>query len=299
MQRRSAFFICASVRSDQVHRAAAAFLLVGMALCSGCSAPGPSYQVSGAGDLLLTIPQVDVQTETISGWDPIPLEQIRFSQLDADVSALLGIPAHPRAAIVLAPGAGVKKEGHQERAKRYASEGIALVVLDLRGNGGATPGYPLDLERDLRQFGNGRWPQYYAIIADMIAARQYLSSWFGVPVYAMGESQGGRYAAIATAADRGFAGYIGVSTTGFGLLGTSYSGDTRRFLLSIDPDHSISRISPRPVLLLHAPDDGVLAYADAQRLYSHAVDPRTFSNLTSGHGLNEEADQKILDFLTA
>ena len=299
MQRQSALFTFVAARSEQRSLQAIILLLGMMALLCGCLSPQLSYQVSEEGDLFLTVPPTDVQEEILLSEDQIIVQQIRFHQLDADVDALFAFPPHPRAAVLLAPGAGVKKESHQERAEQYAREGIAFLVLDLRGNGGTTPGYPLDLERDFRQFVNGRWPQYYAIIADMIAARQYLSSRFDVPVYAMGESNGGRYAAIAAATDPGIAGYIGVSTTGFGLIGTSYTGDGKRFLLSIDPDHAILRISPRPVLLLHAPDDSVLPYTDARRLYLHATDPKTFQNLTSGHGLNEEADQAILALLTS
>ena len=84
----------------------------------------------------------------------------------------------------------------------------------------------------------------------MINARQYLTSRYSVPVYASGESNGGRYAAVATAIDPGFAGYIGISTSGFGRAGNnpSYTEAARKFLLSIDPDVYIGGISPRPVI---------------------------------------------------
>jgi fermentation-respiration switch protein FrsA (DUF1100 family) len=269
-------------------------------LCiAGClsMAPHASYQVTPMDRLSLIVPEPTVQEEILSDHDGITVSRLSFKNIDEQVYVLLAVPESPQAAIVLAPGAGVKKEGHQTRAETYARTGIAMAVLDIRGNGGETAGTPLDIEGDFNLFRQQSWPQYYAIVADMIATREILASRYQVPTYAMGESNGGRYAAIAAAADRNFSGYIGISTSGFGLAGNRYNGEERKFLLSIDPDHAIADISLRPVLIFHAPDDSIIPYTDGRALYGHAKEPKEFWNLTTGHGLNEEADQEIITYL--
>ncbi|MDD1673782.1 MAG: alpha/beta hydrolase [Methanomicrobiales archaeon] len=254
------------------------FLLTGMLWCAGCvlSPDKPSYQVNDSGVISLTVPTPSIEEEILTVQNGVTVSRISFWNIDEEVYAILATPKKPRAAIVLAPGAGVKKEGHRARAEEYAREGIALVVLDIRGNGGETAGYPLDIQTDFQQFTEGSWPQYYAICADMIATQEILSARFSVPIFAMGESNGGRYAAIAMAEDHNFAGYIGISTSGFGLIGNRYTGNAKRFLLSIDPDHTIAAISPQPVLLFHSPNDSIIPYSDASVLFNHAGEPKTF-----------------------
>ena len=172
-----------------------------------------------------------------------------------------------------------------------------MFVLDIRGNGGETTGTPFSIDDDFQRFQRGEWPQFYAIVADLIAAQKYATSAFRVPVFLAGESNGGRYAAIAVAADKDAAGFIGVSTSGFGLLGNRYIGKTRIFLLSIDPDHTISMIAPRPVLILHALDDPVIPYDDGRALYERSHEPKQMINMSNGHGISGDADQIIMDYV--
>ncbi|MDD1679441.1 MAG: alpha/beta hydrolase [Methanomicrobiales archaeon] len=274
-------------------------LLLGALIAAGCvgQAPQASYQVTFDDHLSLLVPKPTVREEILSAEDGITISHLSFENIDRTVYVLLVTSDEPRAAVILAPGAGVKKEGHQPRAEEYARAGIAMAVLDVRGNGGETAGTPLDIEGDFHLFANRSWPQYYAIVADMIATREFLASRYPGSIYAMGESNGGRYAAIAAGTDQNFSGYIGISTSGFGLAGNRYSGDMRKFLLSIDPDHAITDISPRPVLLFHAPDDSIIPYSDARALFGHAREPKEFWDLSTGHGLNGEADQVIIEHL--
>ncbi len=274
-------------------------ILLGFLCIAGCVSPIPqaSYKITPLDQLSLTVPKPTVQEEILSRQEILTVSRLSFENINQQVYLLLVAPSSPRAVVILVPGAGVKKEDHQGRAEGYAQAGIAVVVMDVRGNGGETDGTPLDIEGDLRRFTQGSWPQYYAIVADIIATREYLSSRYTVPVYLMGESNGGRYAAIAAATDHDFAGYIGVSTSGFGLVGNRYTAQTRKFLLSIDPDHAIADISPKPVLIFHAADDPIIPYADGISLFNHAQEPREFRNLTTGHGLNQVADQEIIGYL--
>ena len=94
-------------------------------------------------------------------------------------------------------------------------------------------------------------PQYYLSVCDLVSAQKLLTGKFSVPVYAMGSSNGGRYAAVAAGVDPQFAGYIGISTSDWGLLDSlnqqELSGDPVRFAASIEPGTYIGKISPRPV----------------------------------------------------
>jgi fermentation-respiration switch protein FrsA (DUF1100 family) len=270
------------------------------ALCiAGCLtlSPQASYQVTPMDRLSLFVPAPIVSEEIISHPDNVTVSRISFENIDEPIYVLLAVPESPRAAVILAPGAGVRKEAHQARAERYARAGIAMAVLDVRGNGGETAGSPLDLEGDLQRFTKHSWPQYYAIVADMIAMREFLGSRYQVPVYAMGESNGGRYAAIAAGTDRNFSGFVGISTSGFGLAGNRYTGQTRKFLLSIDPEHAVTDISPGLVLIAHAPDDIIIPYPEGRALFGRASEPKEFLNFSTGHGLNGEIDPEIIAYL--
>ena len=269
-------------------------------LCAGCAGmPEASYHIGDAGDLTLEIPSPSVTETVLSRETNVTTSRIAMHGDTGDVYALLSMPNNPVAGIVYAPGAGVTKEAHRERAERYARSGIAFLVLDIRGNGGETPGYPLDIAQDFALFTEGEWPQYYRIAGDLIAARKLLAERTGVPVYTMGSSNGGRYAILAAAADPDFAGAIGVSTSGFGLAGDQYAGDARRFLNSIDPDCCIKRIAPRPVWIFHAESDEIIPYASGVSLYGRASDPKEFIAISGGHGINGDVDAWMIARLGA
>jgi hypothetical protein len=262
--------------------------------CTGTKAPEKSYSVAQDGTLSLSCGNPDISSQVLSDENGITTEKLVFSDNNGPVYALLAAPEHPRAAFVLAPGAGVRKEGHLPRAQEYASDGYAFLVLDVRGNGGETPGYPLNLNEDFTLFEGGEWPEYYLSVCDMIHAGHYLSSRYQVPVYAIGESNGGRYAAIATALDPGYAGFIGISTSGFGRAGMEYQGDARRFLLSVDPDLYMEKISPREVCIFHAPGDPVIPYEEGVALYNLTLPPHRFFAFNGTHGINDEVDRAIM-----
>ncbi len=271
-------------------------LLVLLAGCAGTQPIGRTYSVDSSGILSVTCSPVPVTETILKTEENVTVSRLVFHTSHGDVFGLLAAPVSPKAAFVHAPGAGNKKEGHEGRAVSYAQHGYAYLVLDVRGNGGETPGYPLDFEKDFSLYQNGGFPEYYDTVCDMINARQYLVSRYGVPVYASGESNGGRYAAVATAIDPGFAGYIGISTSGFGRAGDNpdYTEAARKFLLSVDPDIYIGAISPRPVILFHAPDDPILPFADGKKLFDLSLQPKKFFPFNGTHGVNGEVDQVLI-----
>jgi uncharacterized protein len=269
------------------------------AMLAGCTGTQPverTYSVNSSGVLSVQCPPVQVTENVLKTDANVTVSRLVFHTPHGDVFGLLAAPAKPKAAFVHAPGAGNKKEGHEGRAVSYAQQGFAYLVLDIRGNGGETPGYPLDFEKDFALYQKGEFPEYYDTVCDIINARQFLASRYGVQVYASGESNGGRYAAVATAIDPGFAGYVGISTSGFGRAGDNpnFTADARKFLLSIDPDIYIGTISPRQVILFHAPDDPIIPFGDGRKLFDLAKEPKKFFSFNGTHGVNGEVDQELI-----
>lgn len=271
--------------------------LISLLVTAGC-VQGPReearYTVSDSGVLSLSCGECTVSEEDVTQVSNISVSRVILHTGSGDVYGLLAAPDDPVAGFVLAPGAGVRKEMHYNRSMTYARAGYAFLVLDLRGNGGDTAGYPFSIDRDFQSFMEGEWPQYYLSICDLIHAGEYVKERYGIPVYAAGSSNGGRYAAIATALDPVFSGYIGVSTSGFGLAGNRYSGDARHFLLSIDPDLYMGMISPKSSWIFHSRSDEIIPFEEGRELYNLTGEPRIFYSFTGSHGLCGEVDEKII-----
>jgi dienelactone hydrolase len=281
-----------------------AILTGGLILGAGCIGTGsgvPTWSVTGDGYLDISCPVPPSLNESILEKNAsLTLSKVSFKNIDEEVYGLLAAPVNPRGALILAPGAGVTKERERERIEAYAMDGCAALVLDLRGNGGETRGIPFNPELDYLAFDVGAWPGFYATVCDLSAARGIVASRWRVPVYAMGASNGGRYAAIAAATDRDFAGYIGVSTSGFGLAGMRISsGNASRFLLSIDPEHAIGKIAPRPVWIFHSREDPVINFTLGQELYGRAGNRKEFIVFNGTHGENAEVDRRVMEICTS
>ncbi len=245
---------------------AAGILLVVFIAFTGCTAnkASSSYSVDSNGILSVSCAPVTTSEEILFRNETYTKTKIVLHTQDADVVTYLAAPEHPKAAIVYVPGAGEKPAGHEERMVRYSAAGYAFLFVDIRGNGGQTPGYPLNPQRDFSLFEKGYWPQYYETICDLVTSQQMLSDRFGVPVYAMGSSNGGRYAAVATGVDPDFAGYVGISTSDWGILDSAIqageTGDAIRFATSLEPSTYFKKISPRPVWIFHAVNDPVIPF---------------------------------------
>ncbi len=255
--------------------------------------PFPEYEVSSQGLLSVKVPPPHYTETPVEKRGNVSISRLTLQNGGTPVYALLAAPDDPVSAVVFAPGAGVKKEAHLERAVYYAEKGIAFLVLDIRGNGGETAGYALDLRKDYEAYNKGGCPQFYQIIGDLTEAGLVLKERYQVPVFVMGSSNGGMYAVDAAAADTGFAGCVGVSTTGFDRAGDTYEGDAGRFMLSIDPDVNIGRISPRPVLIFHSMADPVISFDDGMRLFNNAEEPKDFIAFNGTHGINREVDNTV------
>jgi dienelactone hydrolase len=279
---------------------AAGILLLVFIAFTGCTAntASSSYSVDSDGILSVSCAPVTTSEEILFRNETYTKTKIVLHTLDADVVTYLAVPEHPKAAIVYVPGAGEKPAGHEERMVRYSAAGYAFLFVDIRGNGGQTPGYPLNPQRDFSLFEKGYWPQYYETICDLVTSQKMLSGRFGVPVYAMGSSNGGRYAAVATGVDPDFAGYVGVSTSDWGILDSAIrageTGDVIRFGSSLEPSTYFKKISPRPVWIFHAVNDPVIPFESGKKFFLDAKEPKTFIEFSGEHGINSDVDDRII-----
>ena len=136
-------------------------ILIAFIAFAGCmgNPASSSYSVDGKGVLSVSCAPVTTSEEIQFTNGTYTKTKIVMHTLNGDVVTYLAAPEHPRAAFVYVPGAGEKPAGHEERMIRYAAAGYAFLFVDIRGNGGETPGYPLNPQRDYSLFEKGEWPQ--------------------------------------------------------------------------------------------------------------------------------------------
>jgi dipeptidyl aminopeptidase/acylaminoacyl peptidase len=271
--------------------------------CTGSTAPvKSSYTVDQSGVLSMKCAPVTTSEEVLFTNETYTKSRIVLHTESGDVVTYLAAPKSPKAAIVYSPGAGETPAGHGGRMVRYASAGYTFLFVDTRGNGGETAGMPFSqhlIQQDFALFEKGGMPQYYLSICDLVAARKLLVEKYNVPVYAMGSSNGGRYAAVAAGVDEEFSGYMGISTSNWGLLdsvvGQGFTGDPVRFATSLEPGTYIGRISPRPVWIFHAKEDPIIPFESGEQFFGLARDPKTFIEFSGTHGINSDVDEKMID----
>jgi len=67
-----------------------------------------------------------------------------------------------------------------------------------------------------------------------------------------------------------------------------------------DPERHIAGLAPRPLLVMHSKDDPVIPFAQGERLFAAAEQPKTFQALKGGHGQGTRdpaVRDRMLDFL--
>jgi len=278
-------------------------LILASAGCTGIPGTGtkPAYSLDNKGILSVTCAPVTTSDEMLFSNETYTKTRIVMHTQSGDVVTYLAAPKKPKAAIVYAPGAGEKITGHEERMVRYAAAGYAFMFVDTRGNGAETPGLPFSpqlVQLDYSRFENGVWPQYYLSVCDLVNAQKIVSNRLSVPVYVMGSSNGGRYAAVAAGVDPQFAGYVGISTSDWGLLDSTiqqgYSGDLVRFATSVEPSTYFIKITPRPVWIFQKASDQIIPFANGKLFFDSAKEPKTFIEFSGDHGINSDVDTQII-----
>ena len=165
-------------------------VFIALAGCMG-NHSSSSYSVDSSGVLSVSCAPSTISEEIQFTNETYTKTKIVMHTQNGDVVTYLAAPEHPKAAIVYVPGAGEKPAGHEERMVRYAAAGYAFLFVDIRGNGGQTPGYPFNPRQDYSLFEKGDWPQYYLTVCDLVAAQQMLSGRFGITCLCNGVQQRG------------------------------------------------------------------------------------------------------------
>ena len=185
-------------------------------LAAGCTQfpGGDTFNVDGEGRLALALaPDVRANATVLNATST----RVVFTADDGvPVTAYLAAPPHPKAAVVYVPG--------RERA-RLGPRGALCDATPTPASPSSTLTSAATASRRLATrststpttFGSGRTGgRSVPGRGRHHAGAGELRDDVGVPVWAVGSSNGGRYAAIAAGIDPPFAGYAGVSTSGFG-----------------------------------------------------------------------------------
>lgn len=224
-----------------------------------------------------------------------------FLTYETKIYGLLLLPANRTniPGIVLLPGGGVKKESELYLGNKIVHLGYAVLIIDQRGIG-ETGGIYLNFQQDYQAFKQGNEPIQHLSVYDALRAFDVLRSMKDIDTNTIaiaGESMGGRYALIAAAQDKRFKGVLGISTSGFHI--PKDDAPENPYLLSIDPDHYIHRISPRNTVMMHSLNDTTISYNDAQTTFSLAKEPKKFYTVEGcGHGYCDAMDASLEEALS-
>ncbi len=234
-----------------------------------------------------------LKTESVSNYT---LETISYLSKDYAVEGLLRIPSSEKKvpAVVILPGATISKEGTQGLAQILSGMGYASIGIEQRNRGGVNPDYDFDL------FKNGLEPIEHKMVFDALRTVDVLKQDARIDskrIAVIGESNGGRFAIIATALDPGIIGVIGISTSGYDMEGqlAGVRDETAiRFYRSIDPDTYLNHIPPRKFVMMHSVNDSIIPLGLAQNTFSKAKEPKSFYKIDNGnHGFSEEMREPL------
>ncbi len=225
------------------------------------------------------------------------LYEISFLSRGASVACLLRMPLAQRpegvSGVVLLSGATVTKEQEQRLAEFLSGLGYASIALDQRNLG------CVDMQRDLEKFLDGKEPTEHKMVHDALAAAEVLRMQPEIDpgrIVYVGESNGGRFAIIASALDPKARGVVAISTCGYGVEEEIDSlrmndPDTVKFFRSIDPDTYLGRIPPRRFVMIHSLNDSVIPFDYANRTYEKALEPKDMYIVECAtHGRCKEMD---------
>jgi fermentation-respiration switch protein FrsA (DUF1100 family) len=201
--------------------------------------------------------------------------------------------------LILLPGGGVTKENEAELAKTITNWGYAVLTIDQRGIG-QTDGYYPNYEDDYRIFAQGKEPIQHLSVYDALRSYDLLKKIKEIDkenIAIIGESMGARYAIIAAALDKRLKGVIAISTSGFHIKKDSLEQENNYFL-SIDPDHYIDKISPRPIFMFHGTNDTMVKLDSAKITFNLAKEQKKlFIAEGCGHGYCKEMEKNLKNSL--
>ena len=199
--------------------------------------------------------------------------------------------------VIFLPGGGGTKESRSSIGESIAKLGYAVLIIDQRGIGETKASY-LSFEQDYQIFAQGKEPMQHLAVYDVLKSFDVLRNFKEAEINKenitiIGESMGGRYGIIAAAIEKRLKGIIAISTSGFHIE-SNPSIPYNNYLLSIDPDYYIDKISPNYLIMLHTINDSVVPLKDAQITFSKAKEPKKFFIIKQcQHGYCEEMDKEI------
>ncbi len=238
------------------------------------------WRVAEDGSLEYPPPAPEYRLISSKGASNSNLYEVSFSSRGAEIAGLLRMPQAQRSegvpGAVLLPGATVTKEREQGLAEYLSSLGYASIAIDQRNLGG------VDMQGDLEMFLDGQEPTEHEMVHDALAAAEVLRMQPEIDpgrIVYVGESNGGRFAIIASALDPKARGVVAISTCGYGVeekIDSLRTGgpDTIKFFRSIDPDTYLGRIPPRKFVMIHSLNDPVIPFDYANRTYEKALEPK-------------------------
>src|SRR5262245_2577933 len=179
-------------------------------------------------------------------------------------------PDEPGPGVVIVHGAGSRKENHADFARLAAAAGWVALAFDLPGHGDSEPAMSA------------------SAVDEVIAMAHLLATQQGVDcgrIAVRGSSLGGFLAIHAAAASPQIAGVIAICPAGEDHLASGVRrGDLEMrvddpvaleaWLLANDVGDAAERISPRPLILLHAEGDTQIPSDHSADLYERAGEPR-------------------------
>ncbi|MEM0465662.1 MAG: alpha/beta hydrolase [Candidatus Pacearchaeota archaeon] len=227
----------------------------------------------------------------------------KFLEDETKIYGLLFLPKKDYSVpgVVIAPGGGVEKEKRIDIARFIANSGYSVLVIDQRGIG-ETGGIYLNLDDDYKMFSSGKEPIQHLSVYDILRSYDVLKNIKGVDkdnIALVGESMGGRYCIIAGGIDKRIKGVIVVSSSGFDFKYDPYAPYST-YLLSIDPDNYVDRISPNYFFMLHSVNDSVVTLESAKKTFNKANEPKNFSiydDKSCMHGFCEKMYPDIVKYL--
>ncbi len=201
-------------------------------------------------------------------------------------------------ALAFFPGGGGTKESREYIGEFIANQGYAVLIMDQRGIG-QTGGTYLGLTQDYQAFAKGIEPTQFLSVFDALKSFDILRNIKGIDknkIAVSGESMGGRYAMIAAAIDDRIKGAISISSSGF------HTKDENKtytpYLISIDPDHYVDKISPRYLIMIHSTNDTLIALASAEETFKLTKDPKKMYTINSCyHGYCDQMQDDLKDAL--
>jgi alpha-beta hydrolase superfamily lysophospholipase len=199
------------------------------------------------------------------------------------------LPQPPWPGIVIAHGAGSRKENHADFARLAAANGWAALSFDARGHGAS--------EGEMSS----------AAIDDVVRIARLLAAHEGVDsrrVAVRGSSMGGFLAIHAAAVAPEIAGVIAICPAGEEDLSRGVRrgelemrvGDPlalEAWLAGQDLRDAVERLAGRPLILLHAEGDEEVPSEWSEELYEHAGEPRKLILMPGGDHRSLQHDPEL------